>query len=76
MPEKLLWTTLDRKHWSYDWAKVVGVGEGQGVWWFGLEFFQPKGSFLRKLEGDSSGSQIKFEKKWRKSRESNILMVH
>lgn len=27
-----------------------GEGGGEGcVWWFGLEFFQPKGSFLRKL---------------------------
>ena len=41
MPEKLLWTTLDRKHWSYDWAKVSG-----GLGW---NLFQPKGSFLRKL---------------------------
>ena len=44
MPEKLPWTTLDRKHWSYDWAKVSG-----GLGW---NLFQPKGSFLRKLEGD------------------------
>jgi len=45
MPEKLLWTTLDRKHWSYDWAKV-GKEEGRVVsGGLGWNFSNPRAVF-------------------------------